>query len=193
MPYDKFDDDIEKSGLRFDGNEPSYNRKQIKKIVARSFFTAIAVIILITFAERQRYSFNERHLNHINTVGDIHFTTFYGATKINRRTLNVESGFIAVSQINYIDGGDTAAQIRFHLLAPNPFFGGDLNNLTFTAAHGNSYVPAPSVYMKSFWGCQMLNVTFTLTEETTPPKPGEPLEIAIRGEGISAALSLTMP
>jgi hypothetical protein len=191
--YDKFDDDIEKSGLRFDGNEPSYNRKRIKKIVQRTFFITIALIVALTFIERQRYNLNERHINHINTSGEIYFTTFYSSSKIRGRAVNAESGTSIVSQINYISGGEDKAQIRFHLLNPNPFSKKDFNSLIITATHGKTAVPAPFVYMKDFWGCQMLNITFTLTEDTVTPKHGEPFEIKIHGEGITATIIFNMP
>ena len=62
--YDKFDEDIEKSGLRFDGNEPTFNRRKIRRIIKRVLLAAFIIIFVLTFVERQRY--NHRHTNQAN-------------------------------------------------------------------------------------------------------------------------------
>jgi hypothetical protein len=191
--YDKFDEDIAESGLRFDGNRPSYNRKMIRTVIRRAMYIFIAVTAVFFFIERQRYSLNDRHLTGIHTGGTVEFTSFYGTSTISNRTLTVESGSVTIPRIHYINGGGANAQIRFHLLTPNPFFGGDLNKLNIDAKIGNQTIPAPQVYMKSFWGCQMLNVTFTLTESTVPSKMGDTVTVTVTGEGIAATLTLVLP
>jgi hypothetical protein len=193
--YDKFDDDIEKSGLRFDGNEPTFNRRKIHKIVKRSIYISIGIIFAVVFVMRQRYNIDERDINSINTHGTIHegFTSVRDSFPIRERTVRTERGTVVVSRIHYIDGGGGNAQIRFHLLVPNPFYGGDLMGLTLNSNLGNRAGPIPETFVKRFWGCQMLNVTFTFTEATIPPVSGETFSVNIRGEGIATNISLVMP
>jgi len=194
--YDKFDDDVEKSGLRFDGNEQTFNKKKIRRIINYVILGIFVVLFIYFFFERQNYNLNERHLTLINLMGvetEHAFTTHLRTLTIDERTHNVERGRLIASTIYFIDGGRNGAQIRFNLLVPNPFFRGDLEQLMFEAWHGGELVPEPFTFVRSFWWCQLLNVTFTFTDSLVPPKPGEMLYINISGEGVESVLSFVMP
>ena len=195
--YDKFDDDIEQSGLRLDGNETTLDRRKIRKIINRVMLVGFIALFVYFFVARQHYNLNERHLTIIEfrgfEEGDEFTRQVQPTFTISERTHNVEQGRLVASRIHYIDGGESGAQLRFNLLMPNPFYGGDLEELTFEAWHGGERVPAPVIFGRTFWRCQMLNVTFTFTENRVPPLSGETLYIYISGEGISSVLSIVMP
>jgi len=202
--YDKFDDDVEKSGLRFDGNRPTFDRRRIRKIVTRSAWIIFAFIFVLVFYMRQSYNLNERYINDINVsalfaaglyeLGTDDEPFFYrGSHVVSYRTQDVYSGRIIISDIHYIDGGRGGAQIRFRLFIPNPFFRGDIENLSVDARLNGNRVPAPYTLVDSFWFCQTKDVTFTFTERTVPPRSGDTMTITISGEGISATVSFVMP
>jgi len=191
--YDKFDDDIEKSGLRFDGNEPTFDRRKIKKIVRRVFWAVVIVVAAFLFYSRQNYNFNESDLTNLNSGGNVTLTRSFGTREINERTL-VNSGRRAIiSQIHYIDGGESGGQVRFHLLIPNPFFNGNMLDVQLEARHGSSRVGDVAIYETRFWGCQMLNVTISFTEETVLPVSGETVTVTMRGERIDSVLTFEIP
>jgi len=195
--YDKFDDDAEKSGLRLDGNEVTFNRRKARKIINRAMLVVFAVLFLITFSIRQNYNLHQRHLTDIH-IGGVEgmITARRGSIQINDRTFVNEGRRVVVSQIHYVYGvgsGHEGGQVRFHLLVPNPFFSGDLYNVNFDVRQGNQRVDAVHTYMKNFWGCQMLNITISFRDDTVPPIWGEMLTITMRGEGIDAVLKFEMP
>jgi len=195
--YDKFDDDAKKSGLRLDGNEPTFDGRKIRKIVKRLAWVAFIILFIVVFFIRQEYNINRRDLYNLH-IGGIEgaITSRRGSMEINERTLVVESGRIVVSQIHYVYGagaGYRGGQVRFHLLVPNPFFSGDLYAVEFDVMLGNTSIDAPATFLKSFWWCQMLNVTLTFREDVSLPWYGETITINISGEGIKATLSFEMP
>jgi len=194
--YDKFDDDVEQSGLRFDGNEPTFNRKKIRRIMNYVLLGIFVVLFLYFFFERQNYTLNERHLTNLNLMGlelEQMFTTHLASYVIEERILDNEGRRIIISRMYHLHGGRNGAQVRFNILVPNPFYGGNLEGLTFETRHGGELVPVPYTFSRRFWFCQMLNVTFTFTESHVPPKQGERVYINISGDGIDSILSFVMP
>ena len=205
--YDKFDDDAEKAGLRLDGNEVTFDRRRIRKIINRVFLIVVAILFMWIFIVRQEYNINRRDLTNIHPTGfEGGITARRGSVQINDRTLVNDGRRIVVSQIHYVYGigaGYSGGQVRFHVLVPNPFFGGDLDNVEFdvrldgrrmnTIRLGDQSIPITHTFAKSFWRCQMLNVTLSFREDTVLPVSGETITVTMRGEGINSVLTFEMP
>lgn len=147
-------------------------KKRISLLFDIILIGTVITIFLIIIGYKQYSSFNIEGVNWM-------FPSYPYSDELKRYEISKdmkESKNVLLSKSYYMEGADEK-QIRFRYLLLNPFYKGDIirTDLSLFNEAGEDITSIITEYTEDFWGCQGMNLTLVMNEDTYIPQKGDKL------------------